>query len=126
MSDRCEKCGEVPNPDGQCACPSRISESSFAAPPLLGCRDKQLAERLGSVCVSGDVLTGDSLVKYLNQMPAPDKESMLEDLALLKAMAIMEKNVPDESERVTAHPNDRTERSAGNAGRSQPKESNDH
>ena len=91
-------------------CPYCQAESSFAEPPLLGCCDKQLAERLGSVCVSGDVLTGDSLVKYLNQMPAGDKESMLEDLALLKAWAIMEKNVPDEPERFTAQPNEKGQR----------------
>jgi len=90
-------------------------KSGCASATLLGCRDKQLSERLGSVCVSGDVLTGAALVKYLNQMPTGDKESMLEDLALLKAWAIMEKNVPDEPKRVTAHPNAKL-RDAGESG----------
>ena len=48
-----------------------------ASATLLGCRDKQLSERLGSVCVSGDVLTGAALVKYLNQMPTGVKPPKL-------------------------------------------------
>lgn len=111
MSDRkCKTCGAQLGQYSTDECMPCEARRSFAAPTLLGCRDKQLAERLGSVCVSGDVLTGDALVKYLNQMPACDKESMLEDLALLKAWAIMEKNVPDDLKRMTAHPNDAGER----------------
>ena len=53
--------------------------------------DQELAAHLGSVCVSGDVLTGEALVKYLNMMPSGDKMSMLDDLALLRSWAIMEK-----------------------------------
>ena len=67
--------------------------------------DEELAKQLGSVCVSGDVLTGEALVKYLNLMPPGDKASMLDDLALLRAWAIMEKNIPGGIERVTAQPN---------------------
>lgn len=32
MSDRCQQCGEVLNPDGQCACPKQKAASSLAAP----------------------------------------------------------------------------------------------
>lgn len=32
MSDRCPRCGEVPNPDGQCACPKQQAASSLAVP----------------------------------------------------------------------------------------------
>ena len=59
--------------------------------------DEELAKQLGSVCVSGDVLSGDALVKYLNLMPQADKESMLDDLALLRAWAIMERTVTESS-----------------------------
>jgi hypothetical protein len=41
------------------------------------------------------VLTGTALVKYLNMMPPGDKESMLDDLALLRAWAMLERTLPD-------------------------------
>lgn len=31
MSDRCQRCGEVPNPDGSCACPKQQAPNSLAA-----------------------------------------------------------------------------------------------
>ena len=53
--------------------------------------DQELADRIGSVCVSGESLTGEALVKYLNLMPPKDKESMLDDLALLQSWAMLER-----------------------------------
>jgi hypothetical protein len=53
--------------------------------------DQELASRIGSVCVSGEVLTGEALLKYLNLMPPKDKESMLDDLALLQSWAMLER-----------------------------------
>lgn len=45
MSDRCQQCGEVPNPDGRCACPRRDAESSFAAPSgSATCRNRPPAD----------------------------------------------------------------------------------
>lgn len=63
--------------------------------------NQELAKQLGGVCVSGEVLTGEALVKYLDAMPS----SMLDDLLLLHALLIIEKNIPNGIERVTAKPN---------------------
>ena len=57
--------------------------------------DQELATHIGSICVSGEVLTGTALVKYLNLMPPRDKESMLDDLALLRSWAMLERTIPE-------------------------------
>ena len=63
---------------------------------------KRLAKNIGSISVSGEVLTGEALVKYLKLMPPEEKESMLDDIALLKALAIQERLEQEQiNERVT-------------------------
>lgn len=54
--------------------------------------DKELADSIGTIVVNGTPLTGEALVKYLNQMPPADKVSMLEDMAWLNALATMEES----------------------------------
>ncbi len=47
MSDRCERCGEVPNPDGKCACQEAgPSQAIFAAGELAAMTFKLDAEAL--------------------------------------------------------------------------------
>lgn len=48
--------------------------------------DLALAAELKRVCVDGKIVEGEALVKYLQDMPRQDKESLLFDLELLKEL----------------------------------------
>lgn len=62
MSDRCERCGEVRNPDGQCACPKQQAQSELAAPAgsARAYADEQVEWLLGQIELIGKLKESDN------------------------------------------------------------------
>ncbi len=58
-------------------------EASFAAPPGYA-SFLELSLKLGNMSVSGRIIEGDELAKYLQRMPPEDLKSLLQDIALVE------------------------------------------
>lgn len=58
---------------------------------------QELADRLGSVCVSGHIIKGDALLQYIRRMPGDDRDSLIADLALLDAADMSNTPSPSQS-----------------------------